>query len=1228
MALRRLRWVWLVVLASFIGSGHALAANAEPSSGTDTSARPTAAFLNINDLPFGLLLEQRVLANSKAVWLERTAIAAIQREHQLQSLLGAGAVDGRAKIGKLLKADLLVLLATSTNPRGVSLVVCETSYGLRLAAHAVSLGDKPESDVAVLGALINRAIERHREKIVEIVAVPPFINHDLSYEYNYLQGAYAKLVEQTLGDRPGLLMVELAEARAIARELATAGTEATLRRPMPIYLLGEFRHEGKGEESRVAVRLQAFRGEEKLAKRWATLRSAEAPAFLQKATRELVAAGAETPRKLPDPREEARQLTERAAEFQRLGQWEESLALIEAALLLEPSEQRHYRAVVACSHLTTHYAYWVHPTAEDKKLGRQYCLRGLEHLEEFFRTAGKLDNNMFGGPRNYVYCYPTSDFDMYLKDSSQPDAVAAVEKEREILLRILRKRVRDGYDDEGWIIAVLGRELSTKEYFDLMYRLLVEFQDLPGLHDRIWRYALKQSGFNVYKGPEGEAFIVRLERSENPALRGGGAWLRWRRGLDKPLERDHRVLADPRPIPDSQAAHFAPIQFPVIAGAGKGRTISGLLSCTAAGPRRDIAWDRNHVYAIESKDGLKELWSTDDTNAIVLCVVFDGRYAWAAVFNFRDRRDRPRLLVLDPEQEMVREITKEDGLPLQAKENVPAFSEQRLMVAPLSPGRACVADGFGRSWIALVTYDPKAAKPVSVDVFHEARHTWDGTAGFAMDPGAVFQPDSMVLLTDKPAADPSAQRRILIGRWDGGHSAIGGHPLLVDPELRSVSVVSPGTFTSFVAGMPSQLRSFCVHQGAVYLFDIEFPRPVPHLYRIGFPELKPVIFGSDLPEGCLVSGDDGLHIVGLKWWRLRADGRLDDMGIVPWGYRERFAGKSTRWVKVDRDAPKEARPLLCEICRSRYYGFLAVTENGTYQVSFREEKLVPAVPHPDEDSRQKEEFDKTVAELTEAIRQNPQDAKGYNRRALAYLRGHQFAKGIADATEAIRLDPRSAEARNTRGALHLGAGDGDRAIADFTEAIRLDSKYAASYNNRGVVRFNKGDLDGAMADFSEAVRIDPKYAEAYFDRAGVWKRKGDLDRAIADYTEAIRNNPKYQNAYNSRGGAYERKGDFQRAQADRGEGMYLAAVEYARQGNLEKGAECLTGAINYNPKDARAYYQRGRLREKTGDAKGAGADLAEAARLDPSYATPQPTPKSNAGAPASSGNIPANAPPQ
>jgi hypothetical protein len=177
--------------------------------------RLTAAFLDLDGSPLAGLLEQRLLEDRRAIWLERNAIEAIQRERNLEGLMDAAAGGRRAAIGRLLKADLLVLLRRLETPKEhMHLVVCETKRGLRLAVHRVVLSPKAEVDIERLSALVDRAIAKHGREIREICAVPPFVSNDLTYENEHLKAAYARLVEQTVRDRPGLLTVELEEARA------------------------------------------------------------------------------------------------------------------------------------------------------------------------------------------------------------------------------------------------------------------------------------------------------------------------------------------------------------------------------------------------------------------------------------------------------------------------------------------------------------------------------------------------------------------------------------------------------------------------------------------------------------------------------------------------------------------------------------------------------------------------------------------------------------------------------------------------------------------------------------------------------------------------------------------------------------------------------------------------------------------------------------------------------
>ncbi len=359
--------------------------------------------------------------------------------------------------------------------------------------------------------------------------------------------------------------------------------------------------------------------------------------------------------KASDPHTEAGQLTDRAVDFQALDQWEESAALIEAALLLEPSEERHYRAVVAYAHLAAFPSY----------------LRGLEHLEEFYRTAGKVQGAYFGGPRQAAFTYAAYSLKPYLKDLSPPEVAAAAHTEREILLRILRRRMREGHRDESWIVVALYRGSAS-----------------------------------------------------------------------------------------------------------------------------------------------------------------------------------PWLLVIDPERGTVREVAADSGLPLQPEEKMPLRGQQEMLVAPFVPGHACVCGSFGRGWIALVEYDPRAAKPLRVDVFHEARRTWDvADPHFVSDAQAAFMPSCMTVLTDAVGG----QRRIFIGRDDGGHTRIDSCPLLVDPTARSVSVVVQDGFCALLRHLAARSAVIWRSSGLRLLLRFYAESKAESLsHRVPRVETDPLVGGTARRVPCLL----------------------------------------------------------------------------------------------------------------------------------------------------------------------------------------------------------------------------------------------------------------------------------------------------------------------------------------------------------------------------------------
>jgi tetratricopeptide (TPR) repeat protein len=123
-----------------------------------------------------------------------------------------------------------------------------------------------------------------------------------------------------------------------------------------------------------------------------------------------------------------------------------------------------------------------------------------------------------------------------------------------------------------------------------------------------------------------------------------------------------------------------------------------------------------------------------------------------------------------------------------------------------------------------------------------------------------------------------------------------------------------------------------------------------------------------------------------------------------------------------------------------------------------------------------------------------------------------FEQAIADFSQALKLDPNNAKIYVERGNAYGDKGDNDRAIADYDQAIRLNPNFAEAYSNRGNAYLSKGDHDRAIADYDQAIRLNPNFAEAYYNRGNSYYVKRDYDRAIADYEAALRINPNHANA--------------------------------------------------------------------------------------------------------------------
>jgi tetratricopeptide (TPR) repeat protein len=110
----------------------------------------------------------------------------------------------------------------------------------------------------------------------------------------------------------------------------------------------------------------------------------------------------------------------------------------------------------------------------------------------------------------------------------------------------------------------------------------------------------------------------------------------------------------------------------------------------------------------------------------------------------------------------------------------------------------------------------------------------------------------------------------------------------------------------------------------------------------------------------------------------------------------------------------------------------------------------------------------------------------YANRGWAALQKNELDKAIADFTEVIRLEPNNAAAFNNRGSAWSEKKEHDKAIADFSEAIRLEPRNVSYYDARGMALGSKKEFAKALSDYNEAIGLDPGYARAYNSRAWLW----------------------------------------------------------------------------------------------------------------------------------------------
>jgi len=166
------------------------------------------------------------------------------------------------------------------------------------------------------------------------------------------------------------------------------------------------------------------------------------------------------------------------------------------------------------------------------------------------------------------------------------------------------------------------------------------------------------------------------------------------------------------------------------------------------------------------------------------------------------------------------------------------------------------------------------------------------------------------------------------------------------------------------------------------------------------------------------------------------------------------------------------------------------------------------------DAAKSGDYDKAIADFTQAIQSNPQNAQAYFQRAFVYMETGEDDQALADLSQAIQINPQFANAYFRRAFVYMLKGNEDLAAADLDRTIQINPQFEKAYYRRACVKMVQGQDDMAIADLTKLIQMDPNYAQAYLRRGYAYMLKGDYGQAVAELEQFIQDHPNAGGAYN------------------------------------------------------------------------------------------------------------------
>lgn len=231
------------------------------------------------------------------------------------------------------------------------------------------------------------------------------------------------------------------------------------------------------------------------------------------------------------------------------------------------------------------------------------------------------------------------------------------------------------------------------------------------------------------------------------------------------------------------------------------------------------------------------------------------------------------------------------------------------------------------------------------------------------------------------------------------------------------------------------------------------------------------------------------------------------------------------------------------------------------------------------------ELDQAIQYYTKALKVDPDFARAYNNRGVAYIEDDHPYEAIQDYNMAISLDSQYYDAIFNRAYAYEQVGRVEDALVDLQTVKQVFQDSAYVYFYEGLLETKLRDYDLAIASFGKALEMDPANEEGKINLATLYFFQSKPDKAKTLLMDILKKDQNQPNALNTLSQIYMQEGDYQNALITVNQALKIVPSEpyfinnrgqiYLEMGELKMALDDINKSILLDPKNAWAYRNKG-----------------------------------------------------